>query len=260
MALGGSKKRRAILKDYKEGRRPVKLNRNYEYETDNAEQNKIQQRNRLGEYLSDLPIFQIIINDAEADDIVAYICQLYNKEEKIILSNDKDFYQLLNDKTTVFNPYRKMFYMEKDLFEEFKIYPCNFGLAKAICGDPSDNVKGVGKVGFKTLTKMFPMFAENKKITTEDFFAFCAANGTKYQKYVDNHDKICDNIRVVRLDTPLISFISIQKIIDYLEKPVVLNATGFRTKLLGDGINNITDGFYQPFRTIAFKNKEKENK
>ena len=58
--------------------------------------------NKLFAFLSELkqevdqyfPYRTISIDTAEADDIIACICHLYPNENNIIVSNDKDFYQL----------------------------------------------------------------------------------------------------------------------------------------------------------------------
>jgi 5'-3' exonuclease len=49
----------------------------------------------------------------------------------------------------------------------------NFALAKAICGDTSDNIKGVKGVGFKTVIKLFPSLAQQVKLTLDDLFKVC---------------------------------------------------------------------------------------
>jgi 5'-3' exonuclease len=108
------------LETYKQGRKTIKLNRNYDFNLDNPEENKLKQRLRLGEYLSDLPIFQINISQTEADDIIALLCQHYKNEEKVILSNDKDFFQLMNEKTKIYNPYRKAILTQDDVLKEYR--------------------------------------------------------------------------------------------------------------------------------------------
>lgn len=130
-APGGSKKRRAIIENYKDGRKPIKLNRKFEHQLDNEQENRIQQRIRLGQYLNDLPLHQIIIEDIEADDVISFLCQYYKDDRKVIASNDKDFLQLLNENTIVYNS-KKVFMTAKDVHKEFGIHPRNFALARAL--------------------------------------------------------------------------------------------------------------------------------
>ena len=54
---GGSKKRQALAKEYKEGRKPLKLNRAYAGMTKLEEsQNRYDQMKRTIEYLNEMPV------------------------------------------------------------------------------------------------------------------------------------------------------------------------------------------------------------
>ena len=105
---GGSKRKKIVNKDYKEGRSPIRLNRGIQGLLDENEEleNKIWQQTRLVEYINNLPIIQIMIPGIEADDVIAHIVQEPNLREhqKIIVSSDKDFDQLCDDTTVLFRP------------------------------------------------------------------------------------------------------------------------------------------------------------
>jgi 5'-3' exonuclease len=246
--IGGSKKRRAIVKEYKDGRKPVRLNRNFEHELENTEKNKSWQRYRLSQFLNDLPVSQITINDIEADDVIAYLTKKYSEDRKIIVSSDKDFYQLLDEKTVIYNASKKNFINNKTVVEKFNIHPVNFALARAIIGDKSDNLVGIFGVGLKTVVKYFPFLTDNKKIEIEELFSFCQNGGDKYSKFLDKRTLIEDNLKVMRLDTILIGNSSTNEICTQLERPLCLNATSFRMKLVEDGIHSITDNYLQGFK------------
>jgi DNA polymerase-1 len=251
-APGGSRKRRAIVEDYKNGRKPIRLNRNYDYEGDNEQENRIKQRIRLGEYLSDLPLHQIIIEDIEADDVIAWLCQYYREDRKVIVSNDQDFIQLLNDKTIIYNS-QKIFVTAKDAYIKYKIHPRNFAISRAIIGDKSDNVKGVYGIGFVTLLKLFPFLAEKEKTDLDRIFKACEEQTKdKYKLILESKQKILDNYKIMRLDSSIISVNSIERIKENIEQQIGLNSTAFNVKLLEDSIK-ISDNFFQPFRIISFK-------
>lgn len=263
---GGSKKRRAIIENYKQGRKPVKLNRNFEFENENPEENKLYQRVRLGQYLSDLPVIQVIVDDIEADDVIGYLVQHYSKERKVLVSNDNDFIQLLDPNTIIYNTAKKMFINSADAYKKYNIHPKNFALARAITGDKSDNIKGIKGVGLKTLLKMFPEFTGTEKIETEDFFnlvddrlSTVAKNSESYRKFLEGKDIILDDLKVMRLDCGIISYNSIEKIMQCLENKVFLNSTSFRVKLVEDGMVNFSDSFFHPFRVLESKFKVKNN-
>lgn len=250
MELAGSKKRRAIVKDYKEGRKPTRLNRNFEFEYDDVEKNKAIQRKRILEYISDLPIHQIILPEIEADDVVAYLCNYYSNERKVIVSSDRDFIQLLNENTIIYNARKKILVTSVDAYKEYSIHPKNFVLARAITGDKGDNLKGVKGIGIPRLLKMFPFFSEKEKISLESVFEFCEKGGEKYKKFLDSKQVIIDNLKCMRLDTTIMSFININEIQEIINRPVKLNSTAFRVKLLDDGMVKISDNYLQDFRVL----------
>lgn len=257
---GGSKKRRAIIKEYKLGRKPARLNRNFEFELVDQEKNKVEQRKRLALYLNDLPITQITVDEVEADDIIAYLVNLYPDDKKIIASSDKDFYQLLDENTIIYNTRKKQFLSRKNVFEEFKIHPRNFALARAITGDKTDNLAGVRGVGLKNLLKYFPMFFKPEKIELEQLFKYCEENGEKYKKFLENKEIIINNLKVMRLDSSIIGFHSIGKIHESLDKQLFLNGTSFRVKVIEDGMMSIGENYLQPFRVLEIKGKDADGK
>ena len=101
--------------------------------------------------LSNLGIPSIFPRDLEADDIVAYICKTFDGN-KVIISVDQDFLQLVNNSTMMFDPIRKKeFVINK--FEEMTGHTHeNWLVVKCLQGDKSDNVPGIpgfGKVRVK---------------------------------------------------------------------------------------------------------------
>ncbi len=252
---GGSQRRRKLYSGYKQGRKPIRLNRTYEYSDEFQEKNKINQNNRLRKYLEDLPVHIIEMDNIEADDVIGFLCSYFDDEIKTIASSDKDFYQLLNKKTIIFRPTKKVFYTNKKIIEEFKISAQNFALAKAIVGDPSDNIKGVRSVGFKNLVKYFPFLEEKKEYSTEEIFQFCEEKinnkDKKYSKFIENKDAIELNYKIMQLRDPIISMQSITKIKSHLTKDLTLRMNAFRLKLIEDGImDKFNDNFYLTFKLL----------
>ena len=162
---GGSLRRKEVNSNYKEGRKPIRLNRDVRVLTKDEEmQNKVWQQYRLMEMLNFMPVIQLMADRVEADDIISYVTQSpqYSGWEKIIVSSDKDFFQLCDDETVLYRPIQKKFVNKPRILEEFKIHPTNFALARAMAGDKSDNLPGVKGVGLGTISKRFPFFAEEK--------------------------------------------------------------------------------------------------
>jgi 5'-3' exonuclease len=258
---GGSKRRRGMFSEYKEGRKavkPIRINSNYEFEQEDLEGNKKYQRMRLSEYLRDLPLTEITLDDLEADDIIAYLHSYFKDDQIIIASDDKDFFQLLDERTIIFRPTKREYYTHRTIVEKEKIYSHNFAMAKAIVGDKSDNINGVDRVGFKSLLKYFPFMSEEAAVTIERILSFSkeqlgTKNGQKYEKFIKAEDIIKRNFSIMQLQVPLISCSSISQIQEVVKKPITYNATGFRSKVLSDGITNVGETFFQQFRTLYLK-------
>ena len=91
---GGSQRRKKIVKGYKEGRKPIRLNRDIRNMSESEEiENKIWQQTRLFEYLNCMPIVQLMLDSVEADDIISAVVQHNSMKDyqKVIVSSDKDF-------------------------------------------------------------------------------------------------------------------------------------------------------------------------
>ncbi len=88
----------------------------------------------------------------EADDIIAEVVYTYSPYweygEIVIVSNDKDFYQLL-DLALVWNPISGTCLDRDWFYKTYGISPANWATVKAIMGG-HDNIQGVNKVGEKS--------------------------------------------------------------------------------------------------------------
>ena len=92
----------------------------------------------------------------EADDLIARISLdivKHTNDECIIVSADKDLYQLLNRRCTMWNPSSKKFYTQEHLHKEYGVWPIQWVQVKAIAGDAGDNLPGVQGVAEKTAAR-----------------------------------------------------------------------------------------------------------
>tara|TARA_Y100000034_G_scaffold109350_1_gene140591 strand:+ start:12626 stop:13486 length:861 start_codon:yes stop_codon:yes gene_type:complete len=97
----------------------------------------------------------------EADDLIGCLNSFfYQYGYTQIISGDKDFYQLLNSKTTIFNPSSKgKKIIEADYVKEkFGIEAYQFRDFLALVGDKSDNIKNLRGLGPKTASKLLNKF------------------------------------------------------------------------------------------------------
>lgn len=253
---GGSLRRRNIYSEYKTNRKPEKLNRFYEDDIPDTDENKVQQIAILAGLLAHLPVCQVYVENCEGDDIIAYLAKYkFQDSKKIIVSSDKDFYQLLNDKTQIYSLHKKTIVTAEMVLDEFRIATHNFALAKAICGDTSDNIPGVDGLGFKTLAKKFPIFSGEHEILIENVIDYSQTNlktSSCYKKVIENEPLIRRNWQLVYLDTSAISSEQISRI-EYVTstfKPVT-NKIGFIKRLVKEGIVGFeVDKFFLTFLGI----------
>ena len=135
---GGSKKRRAMNKSYKGGRKPPRTNWSQVGMADeDIMDNKVWQQMRVIEYFNQTPVIQFMEPLVEADDVISYIKNnpMFSEWQKVIVSADKDFIQLLDDKTILHRPIQKEYLNKNNVVEKFGIHPLNFALARAIDRD-----------------------------------------------------------------------------------------------------------------------------
>ena len=71
---GGASRKRAIFKEYKQGRRPQRLNRFYEDIPDTIE-NRNRQVKLIVDALKNVPVVQMYVSDCEADDVIGYLAK-----------------------------------------------------------------------------------------------------------------------------------------------------------------------------------------
>lgn len=153
----GSNKRKSIDKNYKQGRAPLRLNRAVNNLTDiEIVENKMWQQTRVIEYFNEMPIVQVMIPKIEADDVISYVTRMkyYDGWQKVIASNDKDFYQLCDDETVVYRPTGGDLMNKTRIINEIGVHPRNMAVARAIAGDASDNLPGIKGAGLGSVKEI----------------------------------------------------------------------------------------------------------
>ena len=208
----GSKKRRALNKNYKAGRKPIKLNRAYNNLTDEqCAANKKWQQARAMEYFNQMPIIQTYIPEIEADDVIAYATQMqyYKGWQKIIVSNDKDFMQLCDDETILLRPVKNEVMTRNTIVRDIGIHPTNMALARAIVGDSSDNLPGIKGVGLATVAKRFNFLSEEKTYTIQHVMDHCEdpdSNLKIFDRILEGKGTVEHNYDMMQLYLPKMSF------------------------------------------------------
>lgn len=86
----------------------------------------------------------------EADDVIAAVVNnLPAGDDAVVVSADKDLYQLLSDKVCLWNPTTKVCTTRERFQAEWGVVPWQWPLVKAVAGCPTDGVVGLAGVGEK---------------------------------------------------------------------------------------------------------------
>ena len=243
---GSSERRRRTLKEYKEGRKFRGLNRHFEYSQEDETVSFARQLQLLKECLDLLPVYQPAVQYLEADDQIAYSCRNFFKNEaKVIVSTDRDFFQLVDSNTTIYRPVKTKenpkgetidlsYMVEKEL-----VFPPNYALLKAIVGDKSDNITGISGVGEKSAKRDFPLLSVNEDMGVDDILEYAnSQKNSKYQKYIDNEELLRLNYKIVQLldiEVNMQSIVALEK--SYENKDLKFNPYQLRLKLMSEDIS-----------------------
>jgi 5'-3' exonuclease len=159
----------------------------------------------------------ILYSDAlEADDVIAYCNKHYKlvHDDKIneieIISTDKDFYQLIDDKTKVFNTHLRKVIDKTFVMEKYNILCDNWIYLKAVTGDISDGIekltndKGKG-ITSKTFSKYLPAVSDTVFNTVDSFIDYFVGQSTTVKQLQglcneQNMDKLRNNYKIMNLD------------------------------------------------------------
>ncbi len=153
------------------------------------------QNEQIKEMLSCLGIPSIFPREREADDIVAYICKTF-EGEKVIVSVDRDFLQLVDDKTLLYDAIRKKEFTLDTFVEDTDYTKQEWLRAKCLLGDKSDNVPGIPRFGKAKVRKWLDgklelneeqeaIFEKNMKVFDLNEVMTHESEATYYQDQLD---------------------------------------------------------------------------
>lgn len=121
------------------------------------------QRNIVIQCLEELCIRQCLCDYIEADDLIGYYVTHKKPNERIVIvSNDRDLTQLISEDVIVYIQSLHQFVNTKNHTDIIGYNYQNVLLKKILCGDTSDNIKGIKGLGEKTLLDNFSEIKERK--------------------------------------------------------------------------------------------------
>ncbi|HJM68426.1 MAG TPA: DNA polymerase I [Candidatus Babeliales bacterium] len=119
-----------------------------------------EQKELINEFADLIELHQIALSGVEADDIIYSLAKdASQKSEKVIvISSDKDLYQMINENIRVFDPFKNKIVDPAD-FEADKGFPISkLSFYHALLGDSSDNIPGVRGIGKKGAVELVQNF------------------------------------------------------------------------------------------------------
>ena len=257
----GSANRKNIDPNYKANRATSRITHWGLYDT-KAEETEalIGQLFRTKDYLECLPLQQIMMEKLEADDIIAYLAQQADKNNKkiTIISSDKDFLQMVNKNIEVYAPVKKKTFTADNIENELKVIPENYNIVKALLGDNSDGLKGVKGLGIKTIVSQFPKLVTEPNMTLDYVFQVCEDNleGKKiFSKIVHDWDKVETNYKLMNLHESVLDDTEKSTILNIVKEDIPdLQAGAFLHLLDNDkieGVTKNTEGWLENFRGLT---------
>jgi len=256
---GSTAARKTVNSDYKANRQIKRItnwemydNKDQEYASMSA------QIERLIEYLHMLPVDLLAIDKVEADDVIAYIGKQFDQSKVTIVSSDKDFMQIVNDRVQIYSPVKKKVYGPVEVLEEQGVLPSNYLVVKSLLGDNSDNLSGVKGLGIKGILKHFPKLIDTPNMDLDYVYEICEEGVEKTKvlaKILERKHAVDQNHGLMNLMKPQLSDRQISIILDVLEMPCQqLNATAFMLMLQQDniqhGITKNTESWLETFRYL----------
>lgn len=143
-------------------------------------------------YLEDLGYpNNFYITGFEADDLIAHCKNQFEEQygRVVIVSSDKDMYQLLDRKTIIYNLATHKEITFNWFQDQYGIYPSQWITVKAMAGCNSDSIPGIKGIGEKTAVQYL---LKKLKPSTK-----------AYKSILANKDIVQNNIPLVELPYPL---------------------------------------------------------
>ena len=256
---GSTAARKNVNSDYKANRQ-IKRITNWEMYDDKDQEyaSMSAQIERLVEYLHMLPVDLLAIDKVEADDVIAYIGKQFDQSKVTIVSSDKDFMQIVNDRIQIYSPVKKKVYGPAEVLEEQGVLPSNYLIVKSLLGDNSDNLSGVKGLGIKGIIKHFPKLIDTPNMDLDYVYEICEEGVEKTKvlaKILERKHAVDQNHGLMNLMEPQLSDRQISIILDVLDMPCQqLNATAFMLMLQQDniqhGITKNTESWLETFRYL----------
>lgn len=167
----------------------------------------------------------------EGDDIIGTLSK-YGEEndlQVVILSGDRDNFQLASDKTTIRIPRTKMGktetedYNREKVLEEYGLEPIQLIDVKALQGDSSDNIPGVPGIGEKTALSLIQKYSSLENLYNEVEAGTDSLKGKQRENIVENKELafLSQELGKINRDVPVEKDLELFKVEEWNKEKVL---------------------------------------
>ena len=167
----------------------------------------------------------------EADDVLGTLSRYGEKQglDVIILSGDRDTFQLATDKVTIRIPHTKAGksetdeYNEKKIKEKYGLKPKQLIEVKGLQGDTSDNIPGVPGIGEKTALKLIQEYGSIDNLYKKIEEGKDDLKGKQREKIIENKELaiLSKTLGTINLEVPIEDDLSNFKVEDWDREKVL---------------------------------------
>jgi len=169
----------------------------------------------LQEALAAMGVVTLTKEDYEADDILATLAHQAGEKgfDVLVVSGDRDTFQLVNDRVTVLYPSARGVaelkrYTPSAVEERYGVPPHKYPDVAALVGETSDNLVGVDKVGEKTAVKWITQFGSLDSVLEHAD----EISGVVGQNLRDQRDRAIRNRQLNRLLTDVALDVTLEEL------------------------------------------------
>jgi len=135
----------------------------------------------------------------EADDLIGTLTKFAETQDYkvVIVSGDKDFAQLVDDKVCIYDTMKEFTYGPKEVLEKWGVHPHQFIDYLSLTGDSSDHIPGVAGIGPKGAAKLIHEFGDLDQI----YQKIDQVKGATQNKLLQSKDNAYLSKRLVEIAT-----------------------------------------------------------
>lgn len=238
---GNSINKKYIYPQYKANRGTKVINYKVHTSKEEEEESMDNQLGRLVRYLKQLPVSLVSISNHEADDVIGYLANHFKiSDNVIVVSTDRDYYQIIDENVKIYDPRNKIFINETYVLENYGVTPKNFLTLKVLIGDKSDNVPGVQGVQEKTAVKLFPELGSDQIVELKDIYNLSQERLEKnkiYSRILGYKYQLEINYKLMNLKKPNIGESYLNEIMEFVENTYTSNRANVRILMEADRIS-----------------------